>query len=132
MKVNRTQRIWVSSNDGDLYRLAQKVYGDANAWFLIADANGMQDTDLTFLKYPIEVTIPPYVASGGIKGVAAGNVLGVRSPADQLPFGQSAKPGVVSSLENVMIPVFGGPFAIPPILVNGQIWWEDYKPKSDS
>lgn len=49
---------------GNLYDIASLEYGDATAWTLIAQANGLTDPQLSGIT---ELTIPPYNgASGGV------------------------------------------------------------------
>lgn len=62
-QVNSSQQT-VTVGGGNLYDLAAKYYGDATAWTLIAQANGLTDPQITGIATLI---IPPYnAASAGV------------------------------------------------------------------
>ena len=53
------------ASGGDLFRIALQVYGDAQAWNLIAQANGLLDPVITG---QVTLVIPPYTPAqtGGV------------------------------------------------------------------
>jgi hypothetical protein len=55
---------WVTQSGGDLYRLAERAYGDATEWATIARANGLTDPVLSGLN---TILVPPL--SGDTQGV---------------------------------------------------------------
>jgi nucleoid-associated protein YgaU len=59
--------IAVSEGD-DLFRIATQVYGDASAWTLIAEANGLSDPIIT---QDATLTVPPYNEIRAQDGVLA-------------------------------------------------------------
>lgn len=64
-QVNASPRV-VATAGGNLFRIAQQQYGDANAWATIATANGLTDP---FVSGTAVLTIPPQ--PGAADGVLA-------------------------------------------------------------
>lgn len=59
--------IAVSQGD-DLYRVAAKIYGDAGAWTLIANANGLADP---LILVDATLTVPAFSAIRANDGILA-------------------------------------------------------------